>query len=115
MPRLLTFLLPLVAALALGGCGSDAGTPVQLQLADLARFAEDYDGRRVQTTGTVRSHPDPEHYWIEDDALNRVSVEPQSALAPHVGERVRVVGRFRFSREEGRAIEAATVEVIDRQ
>jgi len=112
MARSLFFLLALLAALALVGCGRGAGEPVQLQLADLARFAEDYDGRRVQTTGTVRSHPDPEHYWIEDDALNRVSVEPQSSIASHVGERVRVSGQFRFSRDEGRAIEATTVEPV---
>lgn len=112
MARSLFLFLPLVAALALGSCGSDAGGPMQLQLADLVRFAEQYEGKRVQTTGTVRSHPDPEHYWIEDDDLNRVSVEPQSAIASHVGERVRVTGRFRFSREEGRAIEAAEVRVV---
>ena len=101
-----------VCLILLAGCGGEP-TPTQLELVDLARFSEQYDGERVSTTGHVRSHPDPEHYWLEDDNLNRVAVHPDSAVKSLVGERVRIVGRFRFSREKGRAIAADNVEVLD--
>lgn len=97
--------------LVLAGCGGEP-TPTQLELVDLARFAEQYEGQRVSTTGHVRSHPDPEHYWLEDDDLNRVAVHPDSAVKSLVGERVRVVGRFRYARDTGRAIEADEVELL---
>ncbi len=100
-----------VCLLLLAGCGGEP-TATQLELVDLARFSEQYDGERVSTTGHVRSHSDPEHYWLEDDNLNRVAVHPDSAVESLVGQRVRVVGGFRFSRESGRAIEADTVEVL---
>ncbi len=101
-----------VCLLVIAGCGGEP-TPTQLELVDLARFAEQYEGERISTTGHVRSHPDPEHYWIEDDDLNRVAVHPVSAVRSLVGERVRVVGRFRYARETGRAIEADDVEVLE--
>lgn len=97
--------------LVLAGCGES--TPTRLELVDLARFAEEYNGERVSTTGHVRSHPDPEHYWLEDDDLNRVAVHPDSAVKSLVGEHVRVIGRFRFSRDKGRAIEADEVEALE--
>lgn len=100
--------------IVLAGCGGEP-TPTQLELVDLARFAEQYDGERVSTTGHVRSHPDPEHYWLEDNDLNRVAVHPDSAVSSLVGQRVRVVGRFRFSRDKGRAIDADEVDVLDGQ
>ncbi len=98
--------------LVLAGCGGES-TPTRLELADLARFTEQYDGERVSTTGHVRTHPDPVHYWLEDEDLNRVAVHPDSAVEELVGERVRVIGRFRYSRETGRAIEADEVEVSE--
>lgn len=105
----LPFLL-IACLLVLAGCGREA-EPTRLELADLARFTEQYDGEKVSTTGHVRSHPDPEHYWLEDDELNRVAVHPDSAVKKLVGERVRVLGVFRYSREKGRSIEAEAVEV----
>lgn len=101
-----------VCLLVLTGCGGEP-TPTQLELVDLARFTDQYDGERVSTTGHVRSHPDPEHYWLEDDELNRVAVHPDSAVKSLVGERVRVVGRFRYARDTGRAIDADEVEVLE--
>jgi len=92
------------------GCQGEP-TPTRLELADLARFSEQYDGERVSTAGNVRTHPDPEHYWLEDEDLNRVAVHPDSAVNSLVGERVRIVGRFRFSREKGRSIDAEEVAV----
>lgn len=101
-----------VCLFALVGCGGEA-PPTRLELADLARFTDQYDGERVSTSGHVRSHSDPEHYWLEDADLNRVAVHPDSAVKALVGQRVRVVGAFRYSREKGRAIEAEGVEVLD--
>ena len=93
-------------ATALVSCGDSDGTPIELSLSDLARFSERYDGERVATRGIVRSHPDPEHYWIEDADLNRVRIRPHSAVEALVGERVRIVGRFYYSSDTGRRIEA---------
>jgi hypothetical protein len=101
----------LAGLFAVMACSGES-PPVRLELADLARFTEQYDGDRVSTTGHVRSHPDPEHYWLEDADLNRVAVHPDSAVKALVGERVRVIGAFRYSRESGRAIEAEAVEVL---
>lgn len=99
----------LVACLSvLVGCQGETA-PTRLELGDLARFSEQYDGERVSTAGHVRTHPDPEHYWLEDEDLNRVAVHPDSAVKSLVGERVRIVGRFRFSRDAGRSIEAEEV------
>jgi len=63
--------------LVLAGCSGES-TPTRLELVDLARFTGQYDGEWVSTIGHVRSHPDPEHYWLEDDDLNRVAVHPDS-------------------------------------
>ena len=107
---------PLISALLLAvavvACSGEDADPVALRLADLVRFADGYDGKRIATTGVVRSHPDPEHYWIEDGELNRVEVRPASAVSALFGKSVRVVGRFRYSLEQGRSIEAESVEAI---
>lgn len=104
--------LVLLAAAVVAACSGEDGEPVELRLADLVRFADGYDGDRIATTGVVRSHPEPEHFWIEDDALNRVEVRPASAVSALLGESVRVVGRFRYSPEQGRSIEADSVQAI---
>jgi len=102
----------LVFALFTASCGRDP-EPVELELADLVRFADSYEGRRVATSGLVRYVEHPEHYWIEDDELNRVQVRPGSGVSPHVGERIRVVGVFEYSPASGRSIRAARISVID--
>lgn len=101
--------LPLVAACGLLG-------PERVTLAELARDAERYDDREVSTTGMVREFDEDDgalerHFVIEDARANRVLLEPDDAAAPHVGEAVRVVGRFTFDPETGRALE---VDVIER-
>ncbi|TVP59235.1 MAG: hypothetical protein EA349_03380 [Halomonadaceae bacterium] len=83
----------------------------QLSLQVLADYQQGYDGRRVVTEGTVRSFDDPLHYWIEDQALNRVAITPDSAVADYVGQRVRVKGVFSASRDAGRVIAAEEVTV----
>jgi predicted small lipoprotein YifL len=98
-------------AIALAGCGGDSG-PRETPLAVLATDSEALDGSRVVTEGVVRHFEEPLHYWIEDEDLNRVELFPHEAIAPHLGERVRVEGPFAFSREEGRRLTLERVEVL---
>ena len=84
-------------------CGSERVTPVTL--AQLAASAPAFNGELVETEGVVNRFDDPEHYWLEDDAINRVAVTPGSAVRDHLGENLRVVGRFSYHPEEGREIE----------
>ncbi len=92
-----------LAALLLAGCGGDRVAPATL--AQLAGAADAFDGELVETEGVVHRFDDPEHYWLEDDAINRVAVIPGEAVAGHLGERLRVVGRFTYHPERGRRIE----------
>lgn len=110
LPRLgLVLLLTLAAA----ACGDAGSTATELPLADLVRFQDRYDGEVVATTGEVNMFADPEHYWIEDDALNRIRVVPQDAVSDLVGERVRVLGRFEYGSGKGRVIHAQNVELVE--
>lgn len=95
-------------ALLIAAC-ADHRPALEVALTDLAEFAPFYDGRRIMATGVVHRIEDPEHYWIEDDALHRVAVEPDGAVSGLLGERVRVTGRFRFDPEEGRSLRAEAV------
>lgn len=103
--------LVLAALLAAAGCAESEPQVTEATLEDLARFPDTYQGRRVAATGTVRMHPSPEHYWIEDDALNRVAVQPASAVASRLGERVRVEGRFRYAPDEGRVLQDTGIKL----
>ncbi|MGJ7456332.1 hypothetical protein [Halomonas sp. RA08-2] len=102
----------LLMALALAGCGGDPRSS-EVTLAVLAGNAEAHDGSRVVTEGVVRHFEEPLHYWIEDEDLNRVELFPHDAIAPYLGERVRVEGQFAFSREEGRRLTLDSVETLD--
>jgi len=115
MMRFPTLLLVLALSTpAFVACGDGESPVAKLRLEDLVRFAGRYDGERVTSAGIVRSHSDPEHYWIEDDELHRVEVRPPSAVAAHLGERVRIVGRFYYSRKQGRTIEVERIAVLGR-
>ena len=96
----------LVAA-ALTACLPREATEVTL--AQLAAFQSDYDGRRVITGGTLRTFPDPRHYWIEDGDLNRVELHGDESFDVRVGQAVRLRGRFAYDPEAGRSI---TVEAF---
>lgn len=85
----------------------------EVSLANLVNQQNSLDGRAVRTQGVVRTFDEPRHYWIEDEQLNRVSVEPDAAVRDLVGERVEVSGRFTVSREEGRKIHAQQVNRLD--
>lgn len=104
------FALMLVAVVS---CGGDGPAPTELRLAELVRFADRYNGEAVTTTGVVHMYDEPEHYWIQDEAINRVRIQPQSAISELVGERVRVVGRFEHDPGTGRLIEAEAVTVVE--
>ena len=99
-------------ALLLSGCGGESG-PREATLAVLANEGEAHDGDRVATQGVVRHFEEPLHYWIEDEDLHRVEIFPHDAIAPHLGERVRVEGEFAFSREAGRSLTVDSVEALD--
>ncbi len=87
----------------LAACGGERVSPVTLE--QLAASAPAFNGELVETEGVVNRFDDPEHYWLEDDAINRVAVKPGSAVRDHLGENLRVVGRFSYHPEEGRRIE----------
>lgn len=107
MPRIA---LLLACALLLSGCGERAAIATTLE--HLANAQQDFDGRDVVVSGTLRSVAAPRHYWIEDAALHRVAIEGAADDVLHelVGERVRVRGRFRYDRSAGRRIEVAGLE-----
>ncbi len=95
--------LGLAVAGLLTACGGERVSPVTLE--QLAASAPAFDGELVETEGVVNRFDDPEHYWLEDEDINRVAVTPGASVRDHVGERLRVVGRFSYHQEEGRQIE----------
>lgn len=96
----------------LAGCGSGQDEPVPVTLAELAAQQERYDGMVVLTEGVVRTFEPPRHYWIEDPGVNRVELVPPEVAAPHVGQVVRVRGRFTFRDDQGRRITVEELEVV---
>lgn len=105
--------LVLLLAIVASACGQTDSGATEVRLADLVRFQDRYDGEMVATTGVVNMFRDPEHYWVEDDDVNRVRVVPHEAVSGLVGQRVRVLGRFEYSSGEGRVITARSVEVVE--
>ena len=102
MRRLPIFLL-LAALGTVAACGGREA--VEVTLAQLVAQQDAYAGRTVVAVGTLRSHPDPAHYWIEDDRYNRVEVAYGDDLAPYLGRRLAVRGLFRYDSDEGRRID----------
>lgn len=96
--------------LALAGCGGGEAREVPLQM--LASDPQGFDGQRVTTQGVVRHFETPLHYWIEDEALNRVELFPQETAAPLLGREVRVVGTFRYAPGEGRSLSLETISPL---
>ena len=100
--RLLARMLLLGSVICgLNGCG---GEPTEVTLRQLSRHQEDYDRRLVSAEGVLRTHAAPRHYWIEDDAFNRVELEQAEDLLEFVGTRIRVQGEFRYAPDRGRRI-----------
>lgn len=100
----------LVMLMLLTACNK---TTAEIPLAMLVEQQAEYNGQTLTTTGIVRTFDIPRHYWIEDDNLNRVAIEPDEAVSGKVGKRVRVTGHYRASRETGRVLEATEVILLD--
>jgi hypothetical protein len=116
MTALLPVLMPalrggMLAALLLCAGGCDRGEPIPVNLLQLARDQAQYDGRQVETEGLLRSFPEPRHFWIEDEANNRVELVGGDNLDVLVGQRLAVRGRFRYAPDRGRRIEVESIEV----
>lgn len=111
MCRIPAFVLLLALVAGIPACGPFAPGPVDVPLDELVAEQESLDGEVVRTTGMVRSHDDPLHYWVEDDHPNRVELVPHEAAEPYLGEHVRVLGRFSFHPERGRVLEVEEIEL----
>lgn len=107
-----TLMKPLFAAalcaILLTACGTNSGS---VTLETLVDMQSEYNGERVATRGVVRTFDNPRHYWIEDDKLNRVALQPEDKLPPLVGRTVRVVGQFSYSPSTGRIITIEQMEL----
>lgn len=101
----------LAAALLLAGCSGNT-TPQPVPLMALHAQPSSFHGETVTTEGVVRRFEDPLHYWIEDDQVRRVAVVPGEAVAEHLGQRVRLTGRFTHDAERGRRLQVEQVEVL---
>lgn len=111
--RRATLILIIAVLLQAGACSGGGGEPIDLSLADLARFADRYDGELVATRGTVQRFDDPEHYWIEGAQGHRVAIRPPESVRERVGRRVRVVGEFTYDRQRGRSLEPRSTTLLD--
>jgi len=95
----------------LAGCDySDA--PQGAPLRALAAEPESYQGSLVATSGVVRGFDEPEHYWIEDEALNRVALAPKETARDHLSQRVQVVGTFHYDPGRGRWLEVRDLQPL---
>lgn len=91
-----------VTTLGLSACTGHGVADVTL--AQLVAQQADYVGRQVLVSGTLRSHPDPEHYWIEDDKYHRVALDDVDGLHGRDGEELIVRGLFLYDDVRGRFI-----------
>lgn len=96
------------AVLSLAAC-SDRGA-TEVTLTQLVAQQDDYIGRRVVVEGTLRSHPDPLHYWIEDDAYNRVALDHADGLGGREGDQLSVQGVFLYHKDRGRRIDVTSLK-----
>jgi len=104
-------LMTFAITLLLVGCG--ASVPVKTTLSALSEIQKDFDGRQVIVSGTLRTFDTPRHYWIENDALDRVALEVTINLAPLVSQMVTVRGMFRYDTEAGRRIEVDELVALE--
>lgn len=101
-----------LAAVLLAGCAREESV-VGLELELLVEQQDTFLGRLVRTSGTVRMHDSPRHFWLEDDALNRVGLVPAQSMEAWLGEEVEIVGRFGFAADTGRTIQVQQVRRKD--
>jgi hypothetical protein len=98
-------------ALLLVACGGSE--PVATTLPALAAEPATWDGRAVIVTGTVRTFPEPRHYWIETSDRDRVELDGGRDLEALVGWTVEVEGTFRYDRSAGRRIRVRRLTAAD--
>ena len=98
--------MAVLLSLLLSACG--AGEPIETTLSALSRASGDFSQKHVRVSGTLRTFPDPRHYWIENDRLERVALEGdedlEQALAHRVGQTIQVRGTFYYDSKKGRRI-----------
>ena len=109
--RLFTAPIALACLLVISACEQGAEVR-EVTLSNLVEGSEHFIERPVRTQGVVRSFPEPLHYWIEDDALNRVGLTPETLVEGLEGSQVRVTGIYRFQQGQGRLIEVEQLEVL---
>jgi hypothetical protein len=84
-----------------------------VSLAELSARQGAYEGRVVETEGTVRAFDDAEaghrYYVIEDAEAHRVGIRPADVAAPHLSRQVRLSGTFGVDPREGRFIVVARI------
>ena len=97
-----------LCTILLAACGTNTGSVTLETLVDLQR---EYNGERLATRGVVRTFDNPRHYWIEDDKMNRVALQPEDQLPALVGRTLRVVGKFSYSPSTGRIITIERMEL----
>lgn len=85
----------------------DAPTPTTLAV--LSEAQQDFSGLHVRVSGRLRTFAVPRHYWIENDARNRVAINADQDLAPLVGKVIEVEGVFLYDRANGRRINATAL------
>lgn len=110
--RALTMIAAATTWVMLSACGGEE-TASEVPLMVLASQPASHDGQLITTQGVVRHLEEPSHYWIEDEQLRRVAVEPDDLIAPHLGETVKVTGRFHYAPEEGRSLRLQQVEPLE--
>jgi hypothetical protein len=113
-PTLVLIASAVIAVSLLAGCAREE-TVVGLELELLVTQRENFEGRRVRTSGVVRSHADPRHFWLENDALQRVGLAPAEQVEAWLGQEVEVVGRFTFAADTGRRITVEQVSPVTRE
>ena len=104
-------LIAFATTLLLVGCGESA--PTKTTLSALSQVQKDFDGRSVMVSGTLRTFDKPRHYWIENDALDRVALEGAINLAPLESKTVTVTGMFRYDSNAGRRIEVDELVALE--
>ncbi|WP_114417893.1 hypothetical protein [Marinospirillum perlucidum] len=87
----------------LGGCSDPQ--PEEVNLGFLVTHAEGFDRQLIEVEGWVRGWQDPEHYWLEDEAFNRVGLEPEQLARDHLDQQVRIRGSFKTSSARGRSLQ----------
>lgn len=105
--------LAVLLAAGLAACQPDSPILPDVSLAELTQQPQLYDGQTVRTRGTVRSFPQPRHYWLEGTLTQRVGLLPAEQIAAHVNRQVTVTGRFSYSPQRGRYLHIDAIMPYD--